>query len=395
LADYAWIADVEARHGSGAYPRRPIALVRGQGARLWDTERREYIDCASGQGVALLGHAHPALLQAIQRQVESLITCPEIFHNEQRARLYEALAGLLPGDLRHFFLCNSGAEAIEGALKAARLFTGRPGIVAMQRGFHGRTLGALSATWDRKYREPFAPLLPGVTHIPFNNLEAAADAVGPDTAAVLAEAVQGEGGVRPADPVFLAGLRDLCDERGALLIIDEIQTGLGRTGRWFASQHYGLAPDIMCLGKGLAGGVPMGAVAWRESLGQLPRGSHGSTFGGNPLACSAAIATLNVIEAEGLPARAASLGEQLLSSLRALESPLVREVRGLGLMVGIELRQRVTPVLKGLLSRGVLALPAGPTVLRLLPPLIIGEDDLATVVTAIDEALQEEAARNA
>jgi acetylornithine/LysW-gamma-L-lysine aminotransferase len=393
--DYAWIADVEDRHGSGAYPRRPIALTHGRGARVWDTDGREYIDCASGQGVALLGHAHPAVVDAIQRQSEALITCPEIFYHERRAALYEILADVTPGDLCRFFLCNSGAEAVEGALKLARLFTGRPGIVAMQRGFHGRTLGALSTTWDRKYRDPFAPLLPGVTHIPFNDLGAADEVIGAGTAAVLVEVVQGEGGVYPAQEDFLAGLCRLCAQRGALLIFDEVQTGLGRTGRWFACQHYGVAPDIMCLGKGLGGGVPIGAVAWRDSLGQIPHGSHGSTFGGNPLACAAAVATLRMLARDNLPTRAGLLGDQLLADLRALDSPLVREVRGLGLMIGVELRRRVTPLLKALLARGVLALPAGSTVLRLLPPLVISEGELATVVETIAEALDEEVTQDA
>ena len=393
--DYHWIASLEERHGSGAYSQRPIALVRGQGALVWDSEGRQYIDCTSGQGVALLGHAHPVIVAAIQQQAEMLITCPEIFHHDQRAILYELLNSVLPGGLSRFFLCNSGAEAVEGALKLARLFTGRTEIIAMQRGFHGRTFGALSATWDRKYRDPFAPLLPGVTHVPFNDLNAVDRAIGPDTAAVLVEVVQGEGGVRPASPDYLAELREICTQRGVLLIFDEIQTGLGRTGQWLASQHFDVVPDLICLGKGLAGGLPVGAVVWRETLGQIPRGSHGSTFGGNPMTCAAAVATLQVLAQDALPDRAKSLGGRLQADLRAIDSPLVREVRGLGLMVGVELRQRVTPILKALLTRGVLALPAGPTVLRLLPPLTISEGELAKVVEVVTEVLIEEATSRA
>jgi acetylornithine/LysW-gamma-L-lysine aminotransferase len=378
---------LEDSYGSGADPKRPLTIVRGQGARLWDAEGNEYIDCTSGHGVANLGHCHPAVTEAIQAQAARLVTSSAVFYNDQRAALLKELAGRLPGDLQRVFLCNSGAEAAEGAIKVSRLLTGRPSIVATMRGFHGRTMGALSATWNKKYREPFEPLVPGFSHVPYNNLDAMADAVGDDTAAVLVEIVQGEGGVHPGDAAYFAGLRRLCDERGALLVADEIQTGFGRTGRWFACQHFDLLPDIICLGKAIGGGVPMGAFAWRAGLGALPEKSHGSTFGGNPLACAVARAVLRVMAEEELPARADRLGQQLLDGLRAIESPLVREVRGLGLMVGLELRVRVTPTLKALMERGILALPAGRTVLRLLPPLVIAEEDLETVVATIGEVL--------
>jgi acetylornithine/LysW-gamma-L-lysine aminotransferase len=297
------------------------------------------------------------------------------------------LAAHVPGDLKRVFLCNSGAEAIEGAIKIARLLTRRPGILAAKRGFHGRTLGALSATWNEQYRKPFEPLVPGFSHVPFNDLEAVAGAITDETAAVLVEIVQGEGGVRPGDRDYFQGLRRLCDERGVLLIADEVQTGLGRTGRWFACEHVAVVPDLLCLGKALGGGVPMGAVLWRESLGTLPSGVHGSTFGGNPLACAASRAVLRVLEEEELPARAARLGDQFMGRLAATPPPLMREVRGWGLMIGVEVRERVTPVLKKLMDRGVLALPAGPTVLRLLPPLVIQESELETVLEAVREVL--------
>jgi acetylornithine/LysW-gamma-L-lysine aminotransferase len=257
------------------------------------------------------------------------------------------------------------------------------------RGFHGRTLGALSLTWSKTYREPFAPWQPEVNHIAFNNLEAAAEAITKDTAAVVVEVVQGEGGVHPADADYLQGLRQLCMERGALLIVDEIQTGFGRTGRWFAFEHMGIVPDVVAMGKGIAGGVPMGAVAWRGELGTLPKGAHGSTFGGNPLASAAAIAAINALRDQNLPQRSADLGAWLLQELNDRDLPGVREIRGLGLMIGIDLRVRVTPVLQALQDRGVLALPAGKTVLRLLPPLVITRDELLTIVDAIQAALQE------
>jgi acetylornithine/LysW-gamma-L-lysine aminotransferase len=266
--------------------------------------------------------------------------------------------------------------------------TGRSGIVAAKRGFHGRTLGALGLTWNAHYREPFVGWTPeNITHIGYNDLAAAEAAITDQTAAVVIEPIQGESGVYPASTEFMQGLRRLCDKRGALLIMDEIQTGLGRTGRWFGFQHADVLPDIVALGKGIAGGVPMGLVAWRESLGTIEQGTHSSTFGGNPLACAAAVAALTALREIDAPARSAELGAWLLDELRGRDLPYAREVRGVGLMIGVELRGRVTPVIQGLQERGVLALVAGKTVLRLLPPLIITQDELARLVTAVDEVL--------
>ncbi len=390
MINTAAIQSLEDTHTSGAYPKRPLTVVKGAGSTVWDEHGNSYIDATSGQGVALLGHSHPAVVEAISQQAATLITCPEIFYNDRRAELYALLATITPEGLNRFFLCNSGAEAIEGAIKVAVLLTGRSGIVAAKRGFHGRTLGALALTWNPKYREPFAAITSDtVSHIAYNDLAAAAEAITENTAAVVVEAVQGEGGVYPVDPDFLRGLRQLCDERGALLILDEIQAGLGRTGRWFAFEHAEVIPDVIALGKGIAGGVPMGAVCWQESLGTIPGGSHGSTFGGNPLACAAAIATLTTLRDEKLPQQAAETGTWLLEQLQAMNHPQVREIRGQGLIIGIELRGRVTPVLKRLQELGVLALPAGLNVLRLLPPLIITRDELQRILSAVREALDE------
>ncbi|MDE0609602.1 MAG: aspartate aminotransferase family protein [Anaerolineaceae bacterium] len=384
------LRQTEAAHTSGAYFKRPLTLVRGAGTRVWDDSGRSFLDATSGQGVALTGHAHPVVTAAIAKQAGELVTSPEIFFNEHRALLYERLTDLTPGDIGRFFLCNSGAEAMEGALKVAMLLTGRNKVLATRNAFHGRTLGALALTWNPKYRQPFdAWHGDQVQHLAFNDLEAARAAIDGETAAAVVEVVQGEGGVRPADAAWLHGLRQLCDDHGALLVIDEIQTGLGRCGSWFACQQADVVPDILALGKGLAGGVPIGAVCWRASLGNLPAGSHGSTFGGNPLACAAALATLAVIEDEHLPQRAAQLGNWIMSELAGLQHPSVREVRGLGLLVGMQLRGRVTPVLKRLQDRGVLALPAGFNVLRLLPPLIISEGELKEIVVAIRESLDD------
>ncbi|NOX62243.1 MAG: aspartate aminotransferase family protein [Chloroflexi bacterium] len=381
------IIDLESTHTSGVYPKRPVAIVRGQGARVWDADGREYIDCVAGQGAANLGHSHPAIVRAIHEQAERLITCPEIFYNDRRAELLAALTEVAPGDLNRAFLCNSGAEAVEAAIKFARLSTGRTRIVAAKQGFHGRTMGALSATWSPKYRRPFQPLVPDFVHVPFNDADALAEAVNEQTAAVLLEVVQGEGGVHPAEREYLAAARTLCQESGALLIFDEVQTGYGRTGKMFACEHVGVEPDLMAIAKSMAGGFPMGACLIGPRVGELARMTHGSTFGGNPLACAAALATLRVMEQEQLAERAARLGAWLLERLKGIDSRMIREVRGLGLMIGIDLRVKVTPILKALHERGVLALPAGPTVLRLLPPLVISEDDLARVADTIEETI--------
>ncbi len=388
----------ESRYTSGVYGKRQVAMVRGSGALLWDEEGREYIDCAAGHGVASIGHGRTEIAAALAAQAQRLITCPEIVYNDVRARLLARLAAITPEGLSHFFLCNSGTEAIEGALKFARLATGRAEIVAALRGFHGRTMGALSATWEPHYREPFAPLLPGVHHARYNDLAALEAAVSERTAAVLLELVQGEGGVHIASQDYIRGAAELCRERGALLIIDEVQTGLGRTGRLFACEHYALSPDILCLAKSLAGGLPMGAICLGERViqsGRITRGVHGSTFGGNPLACAAALATLDIIEGERLPARAAALGAWALERLRNLRSPLIRQVRGLGLMLGIELRRKAQPYLEALLARGILALPAGPNVIRLLPPLVISEAQLAYVIETIEDVLEHNGANAA
>ncbi|RMG86852.1 MAG: aspartate aminotransferase family protein [Chloroflexi bacterium] len=378
----------EDRYTSGAYAKRPLALVRGEGCYVQDAEGNTCLDLTAGLGVAALGHSHPAVAAAIQQQATTLLTCPEAFYNDQRARFYGLLASVLPGDLNRFFLCNSGTEAIEGALKVARLLTNRTGIVAARRGFHGRTLGSLSLTWKSRYREPFQVWQPAVTHIPYNDIEALAEAITEDTAAVVIEAIQGEGGVHPADSTYMQALRQRCDETGALLIIDEIQTGFGRTGRWFAFEHSRIIPDIVALGKAIASGVPMGAVAWRESLGMIPTSTHGSTFGGNPLACAAAITTITTLQEQNLSAHAAELGDWFMNAVRERQFPAVREVRGYGLMIGIELRGRVMPILQQLQARGIIALPAGLNVLRLLPPLIITREQLEQVLAAFEEVLR-------
>jgi acetylornithine/LysW-gamma-L-lysine aminotransferase len=379
---------LEQSYSSGVYSKRDSAIVRGVGARIWDTEGRSYIDCVAGIGVANIGHSHPALVAAITTQAQILITCQEMFYNDRRAELLAELARILPANLNRFFLCNSGTEAVEGALKFARLSTKRANIVAAKRGFHGRTLGALSATYKSKYRDPFIPLVPGFSHVPFGQIEPLAESITNNTAAVILEIVQGEGGVRPGTAAYFQAVEAICRQRDVLLIVDEIQTGFGRTGRLFAFQHMGIQPDLICLGKAMAGGIPMGAINIGPRVSHLPVGVHGSTFGGNPLACAAALATLRIIEEEGLVSRSAVLGDYFLEQLQAIESPLIRDVRGLGLMIGLELKIRAMPIVKALARRGVQVLTAGPTVLRLLPPLVITREELDEVVAAIKDALR-------
>jgi len=381
------LIDVEAQHTSGVYAKRDLAIVRGEGALLWDDQGNEYIDCVGGQGAANLGHAHPKIAQALQDQASQLISCPEMFYNPQRAALSTRLTALAPGKMERVFLCNSGTESVEAAFKFARYTTGQRKIIASMRGFHGRTMGALSATWNKHYREPFMPLVPDFQHVPYGKLERLEAAIDENTAAVILEVVQGEGGVYPGSAEYLQGAQQLCRERGALFILDEVQTGFGRTGKMFACEYYGLEPDLLCLAKSIAGGIPMGAVLIGERVGELHPGIHGSTFGGNPLAAAASLAALDVIENENLPLRAAQMGEYLLEKLLEINSPLIREVRGMGLMVGIEIKQKVAPYLQMLTERGVLAQPAGLTVIRLLPPLVISREQIDRVVDALVEVL--------
>jgi acetylornithine/LysW-gamma-L-lysine aminotransferase len=382
------IQERETRYSTGIYAKRDVTIVRGQGARLWDETGKEYIDCIGGIGVASVGHANAKVAEAIAEQARTLITCHELVYNDRRADLLERLAQVTPPGLDRFFLCNSGTEAIEGALKFARMSTGKSGVVATMRGYHGRTLGALSATWNPKSNDLFGPLPGGFKHVPYNKLDAMEEAIDDATAAVLLEIVQGEGGVRPASASYLKGVQQLCHARDVLLIVDEIQTGFGRTGAFFACEHYGIEPDILTMAKAMAGGLPMGAIAIGPRVQQIQPGTHSSTFGGNPLACAAACAVLDVMQTERLPERAAEIGAYFLEQLNKIESKQIREIRGLGLMIGMELRTKVGPALRELMERGVLVAAAGTTVLRYLPPLVITPEDVDTVTTHVAEVVQ-------
>jgi predicted acetylornithine/succinylornithine family transaminase len=371
---------------------RDLVLVRGKGARLWDKDGREWLDFAAGIAVNGFGYGDRKIVAAIKKQAELLIHASNLFHTEPASALAGRLVSLaFPSKV---FFTNSGTEAFEGAMKFARRIgkgEGRTEFVCFEHSFHGRTMGALAATWTAKYREPFEPLVPGVVFVPRNDLAAVAAAVTERTAAVMIEPVQGEGGIRPATPEFLRGLLALCRERGALVVFDEIQCGLGRTGRMFAFQHSGVVPDILTLAKPLAGGLPMGAILLRESLAPaLKVGDHGSTFGGNPVCAAAALAVLDHLAEPGFIDEIGAKGQFLMRGLKTLarrHPATVAEVRGLGLMVGVELRGEAAPVLKGLRERGILATKAGDRVLRLLPPLIVKRKEIRTLLEALDAVL--------
>jgi len=383
------IIDIETKHSAGTYAKQPLVIVRGQGASLFDADGNEYLDCTSGHGVANLGHAHPKIAEALYKQANILITLFETFPNDQRAMLMEKITSLVDG-LDRVFLCNSGTEAVEASLKFARISTGRKNIVAAMRAFHGRTYGSLSATFNKKYRKGFEPLVPGFSHVAYNNIEALDKAVNEETAAVILEVVQGEGGVYPATEEYIQAARLICDERGALLIVDEIQTGFGRTGAMFAIQYFRVTPDLLACAKSVAGGVPMGAVLISNKVQNLTPGMHGSTFGGNPLSCAAAIAAIGLIEEENLPRQALVKGAYLRDRLREISSPIIREVRGKGLMVGVELKEKVAPYIKELQEKKIIALNAGMTVIRLLPPLVITYEQIDYLVSALTEVLTKE-----
>ena len=383
----------ETTYGAGLFTTREVAFDRGKGATLIGSDGKRYLDAAAAYGVVSLGHADPELVAAIAEQAARQIACTPSYTNEARALYLQELHAALPGDLERIFLCNSGTESVEAALKFARAtHPERPGVLACMRGFHGRTMGALATTWEKHYRDPFAPLVPGVTHVPYGNIERIEAAMIDDTlewpiGAVILEVIQGEGGVHAGDAQFLQAVEALCRHHGVLLIVDEVQTGFGRTGELFAVNFAGITPDLLCLGKGIAGGLPMGAVAMGPRVAALAPGMHGSTFGGNPLACAAARVVLRRLQS-GLLESSAEVGAHLMQTLRELDHPMIREVRGRGLMIGVEFKQPIKPLMDALLEHGVVALVAGPRVLRLLPPLVITREQADTLVAVIAEALE-------
>ncbi|UCE16974.1 MAG: aspartate aminotransferase family protein [Candidatus Bathyarchaeota archaeon] len=377
---------------ANVYAKRPVTLNRGRGALVWDIHGKEYIDCTGSYGVCIVGHSHPKVVEAIKRQAETLISCHGSFYNDERSKLLQKIVQITPKSLNKIFLGNSGAESVECAIKLARKFSGSPEIIAMMTAFHGKTMGALSATWNKKYREPFKPLVPGFKHVPPDNLEKIRGAITEKTAAILVEPIRGEGGVRIPPKGFLQELREICDEEDVLLIFDEVQTGFGRTGKMFACEHWGVTPDILCLAKSVAGGLPLGITIAKENImSSFKLGEHTSTFSGNPLVCAAACAAIDVMVEERLPERAASHGRYFKEKLKELQARynIVREVRGLGLMIGVEFRFDILNIILQSMDKGVLVLDAGRNILRFLPPLVIEKEQIDKVISVLGTILEE------
>jgi len=369
------------------FSEKPIRIDRGEGAYLYDTNGNEYLDFGASYACTPVGHCHPEVVDAATTQLEDLFYVQASYPHAARTALYEQLADVAPGDVDNTWLCNSGTEANEAALKFARHATGRSKIVATKRGFHGRTMGALAATWKDKYKEGFGPLAGDFEFVEYGDSEAMAEAVDDDTAAVIIEPLQGEGGINPVPKEYLQSVRVQTATSGAALILDEIQTGLGRTGELWAADKYDVVPDVLTTAKGLASGLPMGATLCRDWIAEDP-GNHGSTFSGGPVVSAAAGATLDVLQRESLPAHAAEVGAYIREEIDDRLGDDVREVRGHGLMIGIEVKRGSNRLLRDLaLNHDVLALPAGRTVLRLLPPLTIEREHADAFVDALEAVL--------
>lgn len=386
-----WLT-IEKQYDSGVYNKHDVVITRAEGAKAWDENGREYVDCVCGYGVANVGHSHPEVVKAVQEQAGRLMVLPQSLPNDRRAELLAELVDVLPDGLDRAFLCNSGTEAMEAAKKYAITATGRSRFVSMKRGFSGRSLGALAFTWEPKYREPFGAAVDNenVDFVEYNDVEALLKAVTEETAAVIIEPVQGEGGVRPADKEFIEAARRITKEKGALLILDEIQSGFCRTGKMFCSEHYDVTPDAMTLAKGMGGGVPVGALAMTaEVADKMPAGGHGTTFGGNPLSMAASVAAIKAMKKEDMAEQAREKGEYFTEKLRAIESPKIKEVRGLGLMIGVELNEASQPYITALEhDESILALQATPLVVRFLPPCTISKEQIDQVVAAFERVLK-------
>ena len=375
------------------YQRFPVTIEKGVGAHVWDVDGKEYIDCMGGYGVALVGHQNKRVNDAIKEQIDKIITVHSSLYNKTREEFLKTLIGLAPKGLTQVHLNNSGAEAIEAAMKFARKFTGKKGMVAMKGSYHGKSFGALSLTFNPKYRKAFAPLVEKVSFASYGDMESLRSVVDDDTAFIILEPIQGESGIIVAPDNFLQQVRELCDEKEILLIFDEIQAGLGRTGRLWACDHWNTAPDILCLAKGIAGGVPMGATLVRpDILASMGKGEHSSTFGGNPISCAAGTAALKALTEDGLIENSEKMGKLFREGLEKLKEnhTMIREVRGKGLMIGIEMKFEVRDILMGLIKKGVLMLYSGRNILRILPPLVISEEDVTKVLHALDSILTEE-----
>ena len=375
------------------YQRFPVTIEKGLGSHVWDTDNKEYIDCMGGYGVALVGHRNERVVNAIKTQLDKIITVHSSLYSKTREEFLENLMKIAPKGLSQVHLNNSGAESIEAAIKFARKFTGKKGMIAMNGSYHGKSLGALSLTFNPKYRKSFQPLVDKVSFSPYGDIDGLQNTIDDDTAFIILEPIQGESGIHVPPNGFLQKVRKICDENEILLIFDEIQSGLGRTGRMWASEHWETSPDILCLAKGIAGGVPMGATLVKpDILSVMNKGEHSSTFGGNPLSCSAGTATIQALTQDGLINNAEKMGQKFRQGLDTLKSnhSIIREIRGKGLMIGIELKFEVKDILLEGIKKGVLLLYSGRNILRLLPPLVITDDDVTKSLDILDELLTNE-----
>ena len=389
------IEGLEEAYGAPAFKKFPLSIVRGKGSLVWDSEGKEYIDFMTGIGVALVGHSNENVVAAVKAQAEKLITCHGTFYNDARGGFMERLVKAAPKGLGKALLANSGTESVEAAIKLARRHTSRKKIISMKGAFHGKTYGSLSATWNKKYREPFGPLLEGFEFAEYGDATSLEHLVDDDTAAVLSEPVQGESGVIVPPPGYFREVREICDKKGALLIFDEIQSGLGRTGKMWASEHWGVTPDIMTVSKGLGGGLPIGAAVARDEVAaSLKGGEHTSTFAGNPLSCAAGSATLDFIEKNDLPGKAKAKGEMMKAGLAriASEHKLVKEVRGLGLMLALQTRVDIHSQLLSAEAKGVIFAYSGRDTFRFLPALTIEESQISKGLEVLGRVVGEEEA---
>ena len=385
------LLELDQQHNSGLWNPDTI-YSHGKGVKLYDVDGNEYLDCMAGIAVASVGHGNERLANAIAEQAKKLIVCPQNLGSETRVKFYQKLSKFIPASLglTRIFMANSGSEVNEASLKWARAATGRKRFVAAKRGFTGRTMGTLPLTWEKKYREPFEPLGFEADFITYNNIEELDKVVTEETAVVWLEPVQGEGGIHAASPEFVEAARRITKERGALLIFDEVQSGVGRTGKFLAIEHYDVKPDMITLAKGLGGGMPIGVLLMTEEVAlKMPKGGHGTTFGGNPLACAAGLAVLEEIEVRDLLNHVAKMGDYFQEQLKAINSPKIRAVRGNGLLIGVELKEKVAPYIAALKKEKVLTINAGATVIRFVPPLVISKEEVDEVVKRFARVLQE------
>ena len=375
------------------YQRFPVVIEKGSGSHVWDSNGKEYIDCMGGYGVALVGHRNERVVNAIKSQIEKIITVHSSLYSKTREEFLENLFKIAPKGLTQVHLNNSGAESVEASIKFARKFTGKKGMVAMKGSYHGKSMGALSLTFNPKYRESFKPLVEGAKFSAYGDLDALRDSIDGDTAFIILEPIQGESGIHIPPDGFLQGVRKICDENEILLIFDEIQSGLGRTGRMWASEHWETTPDIMCLAKGIAGGIPMGATLVKSDiLSVMKKGEHSSTFGGNPVSCAAGTATIQALTQDNLLKNAELMGDKLFQGLIELKNKhsIIREVRGKGLMIGVELKFEVKDILLEGIKNGLLLLYSGRNILRFLPPLVISDEDVTNTLQILDKLLTNE-----